>query len=250
MCPSKVGPVRIRVGRRWPSSCRRSRRAPHDPDQDKDNRKGKRTGKRSCAKAGQIPKPGNRKGCCPGLSKDARGRCAAAAPGLAPACTGLKPTTGSRTQGLQEAIDQAQTGDTLILCAGTWTLTGNSPVVIRKDLKLVGAGAGKTFLDGNNAVQVLQIDETFATIPSVTPQDLTITKGRAFFSGGMTQHVAPSFVARQSPSARQAARCLVAPRCRQMTRLRRLFARPDQPPSSGTFYTGFFRLIAARRGYE
>jgi hypothetical protein len=78
---------------------------------------------------------------------------------------------------LQEAIEGAS-GETLILCAGTWTLS--STVVIGKDLTLIGAGAGQTVLDGRNAVQVLQI----AAGAEVTVQDLTITKGQASGDGG------------------------------------------------------------------
>jgi hypothetical protein len=153
---------------------RRRRRARHDPGQNKDTRKGKRQGKRSCAKAGQTPKKGKRTGCCKGLSKDATGRCAAAASGPAPAaCTGLKPTNTSPTQGLQEAINQAAPGDTLTLCPGTWAL--RATVVIAKNLTLRGAGASQTILDGGGAVSVLEI----AADATVTLRDLTITKGNA-----------------------------------------------------------------------
>jgi hypothetical protein len=122
------------------------KRHKHQVGDHKDHRKGKRKGKDkvSCAKAGQTPKKGKHKRCCTGLSPDASGRCAAAGP--APTCTGLKPTNTSATQGLQEAINQAPPGATLTLCAGTWTLT--ETVIIPANLTLIGAGAGKTTLDG------------------------------------------------------------------------------------------------------
>ena len=90
-----------------------------------------------------------------------------------PSCTGLKPTASgaTTTQGLQEAINQAGSGDTLTLCTGTWNLT--STVLIDKDLTLRGAGAAMTILDGGNAVRVLQV----AQGSTVKVQDLKITKG-------------------------------------------------------------------------
>jgi hypothetical protein len=151
---------------------RRRRRTHHHPGQGKNNRKGH--DKKTCAKAGQTPQKGKRKACCQGLRTDASGRCADPVP-----CTGLTPTATSPTQGLQEAIEQAQTGSTLTLCAGTWNLTGT--VLIDKQLTLIGAGAGATVLDGGDAVRVLQIERN----ATVTLQDLTITKGRTILGGGI-----------------------------------------------------------------
>ena len=105
------------------------------------------------------------------MSPDASGRCAAPTP--SPGCTGSKPTPTSPTQGLQEAIDAADPGATLTLCAGTWNLSAT--VVIAEDLTLVGAGAGQTILDGGITTRVLQISAG----ADVTVKNLTITKGRA-----------------------------------------------------------------------
>ncbi len=91
-------------------------------------------------------------------------------PGPGPTCIAPKPRAPGATQGLQEAINKA--GDTLTLCAGTWHL--KKTVTIDKNLTLIGAGAGKTILDGRNTVRVLQI--AFET--TVTLQDLTITRGK------------------------------------------------------------------------
>ena len=168
---------------------RRTTRNKRQSGDDKENRKGKRTGKRSCANAGQTPKTGKRTGCCTGLSKDATGRCAAAGPAANPAagpapaaCTGLKPTNISPTQGLQEAINAA--GDTLTLCAGTWRLS--QTVDIAKDLTLIGAGAGQTILDGGGPGGVTVVHMVHGT---VTLRDLTITNGDAadFIGGGILQ---------------------------------------------------------------
>ncbi len=158
---------------------RRRRRSHHHPGQDRTHRSGKR--KRACAKAGQTPRKGKRKGCCNGLTMAASGRCAVPAPSPDPVvCTGPKSTDPGPTQGLQEAIDQA--GATLTLCAGTWNLTES--VVIAKGLTLIGAGAGKTVLDGGDAVQVLVINQG----ATVALQDLTITKGNAESGGGISNH--------------------------------------------------------------
>ena len=64
-------------------------------------------------------------------------------------------------------------GATLTLCAGTWVLS--QTVIIPKNLTLIGAGAGQTILDGNNAVRVLLIDRG----RTAALQDLAITKGNA-----------------------------------------------------------------------
>jgi len=83
---------------------------------------------------------------------------------------------------LQLAIDRAQSGDAIRLCAGTWNLTAT--VVIAKDLTLIGAGAGQTILEGGkdlggNGIRVLDI----AGGATVALQDLTITKGQFFIVG-------------------------------------------------------------------
>jgi predicted outer membrane repeat protein len=148
---------------------RRKARHRHDPGDGKTNRKGKRKRKRSCARVGQTPKTGTRKGCCAGLSEDATGRCAAPTPPPpSQPCAGLKPTDD-----LQAAINAAAPGATLTLCPGTWLLSAT--LVIAKNLMLIGAGTGQSILDGGIAVRVLQIGSG----ATVTVQDLTITKGRA-----------------------------------------------------------------------
>jgi hypothetical protein len=125
---------------------------------------------------GQKSRTKKRCGCCAGLSKDASGQCAAAAPAT---CTNLHPINTSSTQGLQEAIDQAADGATLTLCPGSWHLSAT--LVIDKNLTLIGAGAGQTVLDGGRppsgpgGVRVLEIPRNL----TVTVQDLTITKGHA-----------------------------------------------------------------------
>jgi hypothetical protein len=88
------------------------------------------------------------------------------------------------TADLQAAINGAETNATLVLCAGTWNLSGTIDIV--KNLTLIGAGAGKTILDGGRSVRVLQIREMSGRGATVTLQDLTITKGRADTNGGIS----------------------------------------------------------------
>jgi hypothetical protein len=91
----------------------------------------------------------------------------------APCCTGLTPTDD-----LQAAINAAADGDTITLCPGTWVVP--AMLKIGKPLTLVGAGAGKTILDGDGQHRVLAIT---ANVP-VTLQALTITRGTDNFGGG------------------------------------------------------------------
>jgi hypothetical protein len=63
---------------------RRKARHRHNPGHHKRNRKGKRR-RRRCAKVGQIPRKGRRKGCCKGLTVNNTGRCADPVPD-GPAC--------------------------------------------------------------------------------------------------------------------------------------------------------------------
>lgn len=105
----------------------------------------------------------------------------------------LLPAATGDTKGLQEAIDAAEAGATLTLCAGTWNLT--STVVIGKNLTLIGAGDDETVLDGNNAVGVLRISPivTDGTTVTVSLQDLTIRKGTRGFGGGIYNGGADSY---------------------------------------------------------
>jgi hypothetical protein len=134
--------------------------------------KKRKQGKCKGKKPDGTPCPG---GTCQG------GHCAASPlPGsMSPVC--LQPILGHAdgTQGLNTAIGATSVGGTLVLCAGTWTLT--STVEVLKDLTLRGAGDDQTILDGgkptngSGGVRVLLIDLD----ASVTVQDLTITKGNA-----------------------------------------------------------------------
>lgn len=95
------------------------------------------------------------------------GRCGRACTGnvcLAGSCTCLPHTAD-----LLATIDAAATGATLRLCAGTWDLP--SRILPRRDLTLIGAGAGQTILTGGDGYVVQTLNGTIVTL-----QDLTITK--------------------------------------------------------------------------
>jgi hypothetical protein len=134
--------------------------------------KKRKQGKCKGKKPDGTPCPG---GTCQG------GHCAASPlPGsMSPVCLQPIPGHADGTQGLNTAIGATSVGGTLVLCAGTWTLT--STIEISKDLTLLGAGDDQTILDGgkptngSGGVRVLLIDLD----ASVTVQDLTITKGNA-----------------------------------------------------------------------
>jgi hypothetical protein len=115
-------------------------------------------------------------------------------PPVSPGTTCVQPIPGhgDGTQGLNTAINATPAGGTLVLCAGTWTLT--STIEIFKNLSLRGAGAGQTILDGNiqsggsGGVRVLRISWAGLLVPpTVTVHDLQITKGNAAdgFGGGI-----------------------------------------------------------------
>jgi hypothetical protein len=78
---------------------------------------------------------------------------------------------------LQSAIDKAANGATLCLEAGTFLLS--SPLVIRKDLKLIGRGLSLTTLKGNGTGSVVQTGFGSLGDPLVTVelQGLKITGG-------------------------------------------------------------------------
>lgn len=75
---------------------------------------------------------------------------------------------------LQAAVDAVQTGDTVRICAGTFAGEAGR-VVIAKNLTLVGAGTGKTILDGESADNQRVVDVAPGAV--VTIRDLTIMRG-------------------------------------------------------------------------
>jgi hypothetical protein len=107
------------------------------------------------------------------LDGGTRGACAA--PGGGP---GAGDDCLLSTADLQGAIDSAQVGATLSLCAGTFS---DIAVTIGKDLTLVGAGKDQTILnnDGGCICAVIEV----AKGATVTVQDLAIVKGAVSYWG-------------------------------------------------------------------
>jgi hypothetical protein len=86
---------------------------------------------------------------------------------------------------LEIAINVAPAGATLRLCPGRWIVPAT--VEISKPITLIGAGVGKTILDGAELRRVLAIT---ANVP-VTLQGLTITQGRHATAGGGIHSAGP-----------------------------------------------------------
>lgn len=85
-------------------------------------------------------------------------------------CTGDVCAIGCPYRSLQDAIDAASAGDTIRLCAETYA----GSFTIDRDLTLIGAGAARTRLDGEESGRVLHVTGD----ATVTLQNLTITGGR------------------------------------------------------------------------
>jgi hypothetical protein len=92
-------------------------------------------------------------------------------------------------ENIQDAVDAAPEGGTLVLDAGTYY--GN--IVIQKSLTMIGAGPGLTIINGNTGINqnkggVINISKPFphaAYAPNVTLVGLTITDGTANYGGGI-----------------------------------------------------------------
>jgi predicted outer membrane repeat protein len=151
-------------------------------------KKGKKRKKKKCAKAGQ-PTSKKRKKCCSGLIKDGTGVCAA--PCTPATCAGTNLCVNGTCQpcdvcasgcffsSVQAAIDVASPGQTITVCAGTFT--GN--LDIDQDLTLIGAGSG--FGAGNTILQGTGTGSVVTNIlNAVTLRSLRIVGGNAASHGG------------------------------------------------------------------
>lgn len=78
---------------------------------------------------------------------------------------------------VHEAIYAANPGDTVYVCAGTY----KENVYIEKNITLVGAGAGKTIIDGQAQNSVIGIKPG---LTAVTIRDMTLTNGKSPGVGG------------------------------------------------------------------
>jgi predicted outer membrane repeat protein len=137
-------------------------------------KKGKKK-KKKCAKSGQAPKKGKK--CCKGLGKDGAGRCA-------PPCEVC--ADGCFFSTVQEAIDLADPGQTIRLCAGVF----DENILINKNLTLIGAGdgsgAGNTILRGLGTNSVVRVTNSVST---ATLKGLRITGGAwGTLGGGISSH--------------------------------------------------------------
>lgn len=103
-----------------------------------------------------------------------------AAAGMLQVCPSGCPYTS-----IQSAINAAQTGDRIIIAAGTYTenLLMFAPLAA-KTLTLMGRGAARTIVNGNLQDCVLQIDTGY----TVTVRDMTLTNGDCDAAGGVVNH--------------------------------------------------------------
>ena len=86
---------------------------------------------------------------------------------------------------LREAIDAAEPGDTIDIPAGTYTLNPiDKSLVVDKDLKLVGAGAGSTVIQA--AKKLLDVPFRVIEVASgaVEISGVTVRHGQTNFKGG------------------------------------------------------------------
>jgi hypothetical protein len=88
---------------------------------------------------------------------------------------------------LRALIDAAASGDTIVIPAGTITLTGaagenvnaSGDLDIRKNLTIQGAGAEATIIDGGGIDRIFDIDPSFSGGITVVMSGLTIRNGNA-----------------------------------------------------------------------
>ena len=86
---------------------------------------------------------------------------------------------------LRAAIEQADSGDSIDITAGTYTLTLGSELVIDKSLILTGAGSGDTIIQAASAPSVANFRVlTITTRSDVAISGITIRYGDTPNSGG------------------------------------------------------------------
>jgi ferredoxin len=136
-----------------------------DPDAEARNKKKKKKRKKkrpTCGKAGQGPVKGT---CCTG---------SVLVDTVCQACTVC--ANGCPFTALQPAINAASDGDTIAICPGS--VVGD--LYFDKDLRLVGAGAKSTTLQGTRTTSVVYVQSS-----TVTLERLRITGGNLASGGGV-----------------------------------------------------------------
>ena len=90
----------------------------------------------------------------------------------------VAPYTNAATAAtsIQPAVNAAVSGDTVLIAVGTFLLSAT--ISVPDGITVKGAGAGKTIVDGNNAVQC------FSLAATAVVSEMTITKGYVENSGG------------------------------------------------------------------
>ena len=81
---------------------------------------------------------------------------------------------------IAEAVNAAQSGDTIILEPGTYTGTGNYNININKDLTIIGENQDNTIIDSQNKGNIFNI----ASGVTLTLENLTFTNNTAYGDSG------------------------------------------------------------------
>ncbi len=94
--------------------------------------------------------------------------------------------TGDSYSTIQEAVDHAQSGDTIIIDPGTYTGTGNYNIQINKDLTLIGSNDtnNPTIIDAQGLGYIF----TITAGVNVTLQYLTLINGNTANGGAITNY--------------------------------------------------------------
>jgi hypothetical protein len=80
---------------------------------------------------------------------------------------------------IQDAVDAAAGGDTIVVCAGTYSLT--STITVDVDVTLVGEGAGISVISGDDSVRIIDLQ---APATGIALADLTLIDGEAGAGNG------------------------------------------------------------------
>jgi hypothetical protein len=145
---------------------RRRRKARHRPGKNKDNRKGKRKGrtkdKGDCSRCTATQK------CVSGEFCQDCDVCASGCP----------------FDNVQAAIDEAEAGETIHICAGTYGPTGIVVANVTKNLTLIGAGDGAD--EGNTILDLMGASGSVVLVngPTLTLRALRLTGAQGGLAGG------------------------------------------------------------------
>jgi len=137
--------------------------------------------------AGQTNPANPCQSCLPGIIQTAW------SPGGCPVVANAPPASGGGScaapdyNTIQAAVDAASTGQTIVICPGTYNLS--APVTVPKDLSFVGSGQANTIIDGTNGGSRVQLfdadDNALSGGRHVTFRGLTFRNGLTTYGGAI-----------------------------------------------------------------